>query len=456
MASSITFPGTSNHDLVVLDNPAFNDGKGIRDMDELIRQTSLFRQNYSPPPVPWGHRQAHREGTWNEKALLPRVVVIRGSEDSFDTPTLSTNKGLIGSVLTAYSTHQNLQLRPDDIWITLLAQFSSYVNGRAEELRDKIVDHEGQKELEVKAGGTIYSVDFGWMSVQMLDKISENIKDPTLREWFLPGFSTSTIVDDVSAAAMAMCSFQAYFTYKFSLLCGIPQITLLGTVEDWTALRQKVERFVEFDDAEKTMSTKWVPLLRSIVDNFVESSQNGSKNNMDFWDSIVSHKRVPAGCADRNDLTGWISTFTIFNERGELYANMEPEEGHWPQVQLDDIYHNIATCPVKIDDNGVKYNSTMYVGQMAYDFVIDEASTDLPPTVVESISTQDGKMRLVKPRNDWGLVISQGFDEVSYVDPDDIETLSDGTVMRGNDCPVSKLYDPFRVASDEQKHQRLA
>ena len=339
--------------------------------------------------------------------------------------------------------------------MTILAQFSAYVNGRSEELRYKIVSFEGQRELEVITGGSIFSVGFDEVAPKFLDLISENINDPTLREWFLPGFSTSTQGDDMNAAAMAMCTLQAYFAYKWGLVCGIPKITLLGTIDDWIILRSKVDRLLEFDDSEQTMSTIWVPILQVIADNFVESAKNGSKNNMAFWDSIISHERTPDGCTERIDLTGWLSAFTIFNEEGEVYADVE--KGLWPQLPLADIQHNVATCPVSIDDNGVKYNSTLFVGQMAYDFVVDEESTANPPKAVGQIATTDGKMRILVPRNDWALTITKDFQEVPLVDPYGDEGVGqDGTVPYGiiEECP-SKLYTSSKI-SDPSKQPRLA
>jgi hypothetical protein len=138
---------------------------------------------------------------------------------------------------------------------SVLCQFSAYVNGRAEELRSKFVAHEGQKELTVNGVGNIFTADFAGLTRQMLQAISENIKDASLQEWFLPGFSTSTPTNDVCAWAAAMCSFQQYFKYVFGLRCGIPQVTLLGTLHDWKLLRSKVDKLLEFDSSEKLMTT---------------------------------------------------------------------------------------------------------------------------------------------------------------------------------------------------------
>lgn len=61
-----------------------------------------------------------------------------------------------------------------------------------------------------------------------------------------------------------MATLQKYFSYLFTLECGIPSVTLLGSPEDWDDLSTRVEKFAEFG-AEPT---KWVALLRPVCDAF--------------------------------------------------------------------------------------------------------------------------------------------------------------------------------------------
>jgi len=63
----------------------------------------------------------------------------------------------------------------------------------AEVLCDKFVDYKGKKELTIKTIGTLYTVDFGDLAKRMVDEqIVKNIKDPTIAEWILPKFTTTT------------------------------------------------------------------------------------------------------------------------------------------------------------------------------------------------------------------------------------------------------------------------
>jgi len=44
------------------------------------------------------------------------------------------------------------------------------VNGNAEALRDKFVDFDGKKTLEIKMGGTLFNSDFGTFAKRMVDE----------------------------------------------------------------------------------------------------------------------------------------------------------------------------------------------------------------------------------------------------------------------------------------------
>ena len=86
--SSITFEGTSNSDLEVLDNPAYEDGNIMRSMDELIRQTKSFNEIYKHPS-----EDDFPDGNNDGTGPTPKIVLIQGSEIDEETTTLSTNKG---------------------------------------------------------------------------------------------------------------------------------------------------------------------------------------------------------------------------------------------------------------------------------------------------------------------------------------------------------------------------
>jgi len=77
--------------------------------------------------------------------------ILQGT--TFPKHTLPANNGFVNAVTQAYNEHHHLILRPDDIWLSIMTQFSFYLNARAEEFRSKFVNFEGKKELVVSDVG---------------------------------------------------------------------------------------------------------------------------------------------------------------------------------------------------------------------------------------------------------------------------------------------------------------
>jgi hypothetical protein len=228
-------------------------------------------------------------------------------QSSFGNITVESNiqpsaNGFVNAAVTAYSSHQHLEIRPDDVWLSILSQLNIFVNAHGEELRDMFVAHEGKKTLVIDAGHpdiageghgrTNFGVDWGKFAYKMTELISDNIKDPTLREWILPSFSTTTQLDETVAAMMMMSTMQKYFDYECTLICGIPSVTLLGEKSDWVNLTLRADRLLNFGDEPK----QWYRLLRPVLDRFVMSfDKPNAEETKEFWQKIAHYYNGGSG-----------------------------------------------------------------------------------------------------------------------------------------------------------------
>jgi len=292
----------------------------------------------------------------------------------------ASSKGLVDVATRAYNQHHDLVWRPDDIWQAILTQFSLYVMENAEALRDKFVDFKGKKELTIETIGTLYTVDFGNLAKRMVDEqIVKNIKDPTIAEWILPKFTTTTENDRIVASVTMMATLKNYFHYSMCLMCGLPSVTLLGSVDDWKLLRQRVDRLLEFDNQNGDMK-KWHKLLAGVLDEFVKTS-SGVANNI-FWQKICdfsSGSGIPS-------MSGWISVFAVFSKDGKWQGDKRVLKGiksDWPVIEIELVPSGAISVPVHIDDNGTEYDGCMMAGQFAF----------------------DGEGTKVQPRSDWCIAV---------------------------------------------------
>lgn len=282
----------------------------------------------------------------------------------------SSEWGFVSAVYAAFCGHHNLVLRPDILWQAILTQLSFYINKHAEKLRSQFVAHEGQKELCIPR-----AMSWDNFANTMVDShIAPNLKDASVIEWLLPAFTTTTPTDRVAASVTVMSTFQAYFRYRMKIMCGIPEVTLEGTPEDWMALRSKLDRLPSYD-VDGHLTT-WHGRLVDVLDQFVLSSQG--KADVKWWDSAVCRRTHRMGY--RSTLTyisGWLTAFCTFGHKGDVIMNSQGE------VERDNIPTGVVSVPVVLSAHGKKpENLHMFAGGFVYEVTGDDQDT-------------------IRPRNDW-------------------------------------------------------
>ncbi|TVY42193.1 Uncharacterized protein LOCC1_G006141 [Lachnellula occidentalis] len=316
-------------------------------------------------------------------------------QSSFDNITAKTNifpssNSFVNGAVTAYSDHQHLEIRPEDVWLSILSQLNIYINAHAEELRDMFVAHQGQKNLDIDeaeldirgegGGRTKFRVDWGKFSYKMTQLIAENVKDPSLREWIIPSFTTTGELDRAVAAIMMMATMQQYFSYSCSIMCGLPSVTLLGEKSDWEELAKKAERLVTFGEEPK----QWYALLKPVLARFVTSfDAPEAEETKDFWQKIAHYS---GGGSGPTYLSGWITAFCFWDGKGKSFYNLQdyPPDitelrtrgRSTPILQLDAArYHRIergnvppgwASVPVLlVDEKGDQTRCVLVAGHVA-------------------------------------------------------------------------------------------
>jgi hypothetical protein len=91
-----------------------------------------------------------------------------------------------------------------------------------------------------------------------------------------------------------MDTYQRYFDYGLMCVCGIPEITLQGTVEDWQRIRDGIEVLATYD------LDWWTSRLGPILDEFVATA-NGEPDR-EFWQAIYKPQKAYAA----ELASGWI------------------------------------------------------------------------------------------------------------------------------------------------------
>eukprot|EP00026_Physarum_polycephalum_P009562 Phypoly_transcript_09690.p1 GENE.Phypoly_transcript_09690~~Phypoly_transcript_09690.p1 ORF type:complete len:349 (+),score=45.67 Phypoly_transcript_09690:292-1338(+) len=286
--------------------------------------------------------------------------------------------GFVGACITAYNGHYHLEIGPDEVWVTITSSLSRYITANAEKLRAVFVSHEGKMELNAVGGGNIYSADYSDLIGQLSEGIDKNTKGD-IKDWIECSFSTTTPVSKIVSKVVLMAAMKEYFTYKMSLECGLPKVTLRGTVEDWKEIRARVNKLREFND--KTLGA-WSQVLALVLDRFV-SAFTEKHVSTNFWNRVA---HIEGGGSGPRYLEGWILAFVGFNDRGHYILkdfDHIRSTNDFGRMNTNDVPTATVQVPVTIDDNGVVHKTIFYAGPMLATFHENTISTALDWALVD-------------------------------------------------------------------------
>jgi hypothetical protein len=208
---------------------------------------------------------------------------------------------LIGALHAAFATHRPICLSPDIIWLTLSQGLAHHINANAEQLRHHFVRHAGKLAVEVRRDDFVKgSPENPWPEVfaEFSSRIHEYLGEA--HGWIVADFSTTGPVERAASEVVLLDAMQAFFSYEVHTACGIPRITLEGTVQDWQEIARRIQEFRRFELAW------WVKPLLPILDEFVAAA--GGKVRRRFWESI--YKWQGSRGSGSPHVSGWV--FTLF------------------------------------------------------------------------------------------------------------------------------------------------
>ncbi|CRK20906.1 hypothetical protein BN1708_012973 [Verticillium longisporum] len=348
-------------DVVVLPGglPKSHIGRGaVKNADDFFRQ-SMSNEFYNNSAEVLLSSFNHNV---KDSASLSIGDGVRPSADSF-----------VRGAIQAWGEHLHFVVRPEEVWFTILVQMNFYMISHAEDIRDLFVDHEGQETITIE--------DFTWEQVliRFQDEIQARVKTDWLQNWITPDFTTTTQDDLMTANILMMGLTKAYFRFEGGIICGFPSVTLQGGKSDWEALLDKLARLPEFGEEATAYAERLRPILKRFIKSFDEPD---SSETVQFWNDIVSARSEFFCGAPPFYMSGWITGFYYWNDRGEPYARNSAEgdlvlDGvQYPSLDIGTLPVGYASAPfVMLDYNGTdRFESYVLAGTLG------KKITSGPPT----------------------------------------------------------------------------
>ncbi|MDD3036736.1 DUF4419 domain-containing protein [Bacteroides sp.] len=283
----------------------------------------------------------------------------------------------------AYADHRPFILSPDMIWLLISQGFTKHVKANQESMRKFFVDFKGKISLIVESGKPLSDPTIAWGEI--LPKFTDQIRQHTgdeLVELLSCNFSTTTSVEKIASEITIMETVKPYFEFIVIYVgCGIPEITLEGTPEDWEKVLDKAMKLKKYN------LKWWISELEPLLQEFVKASKGDINKN--FWRSMFKyHSQEKYGAP--NIIDGWIVKFFPYDNKDKR-NNLKQLEGG----------KNLPNEIVKVDIKFVEpYNDSIIETQLELwsGFIGLEQNTDN-----FALRPQIGWMVRKKDINDSGL-----------------------------------------------------
>lgn len=159
---------------------------------------------------------------------------------------------------------------------------------------------------------------------QFTQLIDYNLVDGEVKDWVIPNFSTTTKEDKLVCGSVLMATMKSYFNYIVFAGCGIPSISLDGTVEDWQNIKDRIKKFRRYN------LNKWADMLEAILEQFVRAKKG--ELDIAFWGKICHWDG--ADLYTIPELSGWITAFCVFDKHGKWQGEVKKGQD-WPIVHYN-------------------------------------------------------------------------------------------------------------------------
>lgn len=300
-------------------------------------------------------------GTWDERrAQQEQIECVRQISGQFDR----LYHGYMDLTSTAYSRHYSLEMAPHDLWYIVMTQLATAIKDNSEACRD-LFSSSPDKQLVLVPQDHEVDINLSALIEQM------KLLIPADTELFLPQLSTHTIESELACAAAFADGMSNYYDYGM-FCCGIPQIKLSGTAEDWSLLYNNLTKIQQLFIPLAVMSKTCLYLddVLDIVSNIGQTYVRPDMNT-EFWLDIFTQRNVGSG----GDLVvdGWLTRLYLCNSPGKLIKS-------YHNTVTKVLYKNVSTGQQYAMMHGafrgvIQPNDTL---QAQYDHVTFELKSPLP------------------------------------------------------------------------------
>lgn len=290
------------------------------------------------------------------------------------------------AVHLAFSQHRPLVISPDVVWLTIAQGIATHVTLHSEQLRSKLVDFEGKRELIVERGVTADELQLGdWAEVveQFADQVATHSKLDELPP-MTASFSTTTPASRIASQVCMLDAFSRYYDYVLMCICGFPQITVLGTVADWMDIHARVARLRNIGLGW------WAEHLQPICAQFIATAAGDISRR--HWRALYKLKKLYGAY----EISGWFAKlFPYTLDEHRIARERNPMlTGKRKHLHARELPKGLSRAQVRVRANDGKQRLTLVAGCLGVRQ--HSSSLALEPTIGWAVTEADPITNLIE------------------------------------------------------------
>lgn len=254
-------------------------------------------------------------------------------------------------IITAYKEHRPFTISPDIMWLLISQGFARHISNNSETFRKELVGFKDKKTLNIVSNDIqLGNPNSNWEA--LFPQFTNQISDYTgnkLTAVLTSDFSTTTPTSRIVSEITVMETVKEYFNYKIVVIgCGLPKITIEGTVEDWQKVLDKTKYISKYN------LTWWTSELEPVLKEIIETKKGNFKK--DFWMNMVKvHTEKKYGSPTTID--GWIVKFFPYTKEGKK-TDLKPI------LKINDLASELVKVPFILEDvrNKKSYKMEFWAG----------------------------------------------------------------------------------------------
>jgi hypothetical protein len=282
------------------------------------QESNVFEIEKLTKPTNYIEQESKKEFIENKELLSFGGDLI---ESTSKLPDSLINRGenpFLEGMVKAYQEHRPYTISPDIVWLLISQGFSRHITFNSEKYRKKFVNFEEKKDLKIDANQYIElgNPKSDWQKAfTQLTKQAAQFIEPKTIDILTSNFSTTTETSKLVSQITILETFKGYFNYEIDGRgCGIPNIVIEGTTEDWENVLKKTKYISQYD------LNWWTDRLIVIEEEIIKAKKGNF--NKSFWMNMVKfHTEQKYGA--KSEITGWVVDFYPYFSDGTK-TNFKP------------------------------------------------------------------------------------------------------------------------------------